>query len=207
MAVPQQASRNGHLSAGPRALADPASWVDRHGDALFRYALLRLSDRGLAEDMVQETFLAALGARRQFSGKSSERSWLVGILKHKIIDHLRRQDRERPLSELDVGCDGAESFFDHHGKWRIKPRTWDGEPSALLEQKEFWVALQGCLAKLPPRLALAFSLRELDGFSADEVREMLQVSASNLWVLLHRGRLRLWRCLDLNWFRTTGKRT
>ncbi|MBI1914089.1 MAG: sigma-70 family RNA polymerase sigma factor [Planctomycetes bacterium] len=191
---------------GPKDPLDPAHWVDRHGDCLFRYALLRLRDAALAEDMVQETFLTALRSREHFAGKSSERTWLVGILKHKLIDHIRRQSRERPLPAGDASGGPLEELFDEKGRWKNRPVQGPGDPSTALEQKEFWEVFRRCLSTLPQRWADAFSLREMEGLSSDQACKVLNVSATNLWVLLHRARLRLWRCLETNWFGTKAQR-
>lgn len=192
--------------SGSDQVSDPSQWVDRHGDYLFRYALLRLRNRELAEEMVQETFLAALTARENFAGRSAERSWLVGILKHKIVDHFRRQQRERPASEIDNSPEWLDSLFDAKGWWREGPREWSAEPSKTLEQKEFWEVFFRCLSGLPTRQADAFSLRELEHLETDQICKVLQVSATNLWVVLHRARMRLWRCLDSNWFAGQAER-
>jgi RNA polymerase sigma-70 factor (ECF subfamily) len=177
---------------------NPLSWVDQHGDCLYHYALARLGRPDLAEDIVQETFLGALRGREQFKGASSERTWLVGILKRKIIDHLRRKHCEQPVS--DLGEDGWESeLFDRGGHWKRGPRKWMN-PDSALENAEFWKAFSRCMGGLPGRLAEAFALREVEGLETAEVCEMLSISAGNLSVMLHRARLRLWRCLGANWF-------
>jgi RNA polymerase sigma-70 factor (TIGR02943 family) len=180
---------------------DPALWVEKHGDCLFRYALLRLGSADAAEDVVQETFLAALGSRQSFAERASERSWLIGILKHKLADHCRRQQPQNPPIDFRTGDETVEELFDARGRWRLRPLPGPDDPGALLERQEFWETFRDCLAKLPARLASAFALREVDGLPADEVRSLLGVSANNLWVLLHRARLGLGRCLDVNWFR------
>lgn len=186
--------------------SDPATWVDRHGDALFRYARLRAVDRAQAEDLVQETFLAALRARTKFAGRSSERSWLIGILKHKIVDHLRSRARERPASELEESGHTLEELFNSRGKWKV---NWTNvaNPRAILERKEFWTMFHCCLSRLPEQLAAIFSLREMEDLSSEEVCQTLDLTPGNLWVSLHRARLRLVRCLDRNWFRTKGERS
>jgi RNA polymerase sigma-70 factor (ECF subfamily) len=176
----------------------PGSWVDQHGDFLYRYALLRVGRPEVAEDLVQETFLGALRGREQFRGDASERTWLVAILKYKLIDHLRRSRRERPLSSL--GEDEWENeLFDRTGHWKKSPRRWT-IPGVALEQAELQQALSGCLSKLPARLAEAFSLSEMDELPSEEVCKVLAVSAGNLWVMLHRARLRLCACLEKSWF-------
>jgi RNA polymerase sigma-70 factor (TIGR02943 family) len=183
---------------------DPATWVDRHGDYLFRYALARLRQANLAEDLVQEAFLGALQGRDQFAGVSSERTWLVSILKRKIIDHLRRHHQEQPLS--DIAPDGwMDALFDKCGHWKKKPAKW-ASPSGACENAEFWNTFSHCLAKLPSRLAEAFSLRAIDDLPSAEVCKVLAVSPTNLWVMLHRARLQLWHCLDIHWFGGEGGR-
>ena len=180
------------------ALTDPASWVDRHGDFLFRYALRRVHQAELAEDLVQEAFLGALQSRDRFAGGSSERTWLVGILKHKIVDRLRRQYREQPVSTLaDDGW--GNDLFDQTGHWKNGPSQW-AKPSAALENAEFGETMSRCLGKLPRALADAFSLREMTELPSAEVCRVLDVSPNHLGVMMHRARLRLWRCLDLHWF-------
>jgi RNA polymerase sigma-70 factor, ECF subfamily len=179
-------------------MTDPVTWVDQHGDYLFRYALLRLGQAEQAEDVVQEVFLAALRSRDQFAGASTERTWMVGILKRKIIDRIRRQHREQPAS--NVTREGwIDELFDGSGHWKIGPALWTN-PSAALENAEFWTTFSECLGKLPRRQADAFSLREIDDMSSEEVCQVLDVSATNFWAMMHRARMQLWRCLDLHWF-------
>lgn len=182
-------------------VGDPGGWVDRHGDILYRYALLRLRSPDLAGDVVQETFLEALRARDSFAGRSTERTWLVGILKHKIVDHFRRSGR-RP--SLENGHHDPEApagpEFDRRGHWRVGPTSWGGDPSRAMETREFWDAFGVCLARLPSGLADAFFLRELDGLDADEVRQLLGITPANLWARLHRARSLLRRCLESGWF-------
>ncbi len=180
----------------------PAQWIEQHGDALFRFAYLRLRDRDTAEDLVQETLLAAL--RASFSGQSSERTWLIGILKHKLIDHWRRAGRVTPVetrSDADDPDDLLEKLFDASAKdhWRNAPSAWR-DPDAALEQQEFWQALSKCVAALPPAQAQAFSLCEVDGIDGAEACKVLDIAPTNLWVMLHRARLRLRQCLEKHWF-------
>ncbi|UCE19648.1 MAG: sigma-70 family RNA polymerase sigma factor [Gemmatimonadota bacterium] len=187
-------------------LSKPEQWVDRYGDDLFRYALLRLRDSRLAEDIVQETFLAALRARKSFSGRSSEKTWLFGILKHKIVDHIRRASRERSVESPGTPEDTMKDLFDERGKWRVMPSEWAPDPSKILEQKEFQDVIEKCLSDLPSRLSDAFSLREMDGLDSKEVCKVLGVSTTNLWVMLYRARMRLRRCLEMNWFGKKNER-
>ena len=197
--------RNGHPTSdtepGQADLAsDPEGWLDRHGDALYRYALLRLRDRDLAADLVQETFLEALRARHGFAGRSSERTWLIGILKHKVLDHYRRAGRERAASGDDPLPAPAGPSFDRRGHWRVAPAAWAGDPGRDLEAREFWDAFAGCLSKLPAGIADAFFLREVDGLGAEEVQRLLGITPANFWARLHRARSALRRCLEAGWF-------
>jgi RNA polymerase sigma-70 factor (ECF subfamily) len=194
---------------GDEAAGDPGLWVDLHGDFLYRYALMRLRDPDLAADVVQETFLEALRARESFTGRSSERTWLVGVLKHKVVDAIRKAARRRAadqalafeaeaeLARVEVAARGE---FDRRGHWRVGPAPWRGDPARDAETQEFWAAFGRCLAKLPPAVADAFTLRELDDLDAAEVQEILGVNATTLWARLHRARTLLRRCLEVRWF-------
>jgi RNA polymerase sigma-70 factor (ECF subfamily) len=207
MSSPAERERGG--PAAPAARPDPSAWLDEHGDCLFRYALVRLRNPSHAEDVVQETLLAALQNFDAFGGRSSERTWLVGILKHKLIDHFRRASREAP-AELEIESLSGDENFRDEGEWiehwrpECAPTEWSITPEAALAQSEFWSVFDRCLDPLPERMARAFTLREVDGLTSDEVCELLGISSSNLWVLLHRARLRLRRCIELNWFRREG---
>lgn len=178
-------------------------WLEEHGDALYGYALARVRSAEAAEDLVQETLLAALASRSGFAGQAAERTWLIGILKHKLVDHLRKAIRQRPLTE--AGVDDTAEFFDRRGHWTVRMSAWNGDPHAMLENVEFRQVLLRCLSKLPTRIAQTFWLREADGMSSDEICQELGISPTNLWAMLSRARLRLRRCLSDNWFEGGGK--
>jgi RNA polymerase sigma-70 factor, ECF subfamily len=183
------------------AASDPTHavrWLDEHGDALYAYALPRVRNPDVAEDLVQETLLAAIKAHKDFAGLSAERTWLIGILKHKLIDHLRKSARQRPLSELDA--DLTEEFFDSRGQWKVSAPEFQGRPEALLEREEFRQVLQSCLSKLPSRIAQLFWLREAEDVGTDELCQEMGITPTNVWTMLHRARLGLRRCLGENWF-------
>lgn len=181
------------------AKSDPSEWVDRYGDYLFRYGMLRLRDRSTAEDLVQETFLAALKDRGAYSGNSSESTWMVGILKHKIADHFRRQAREAPLEDGDLREQPDPSSFDRSGHWVSGPADWGGNPADLYREKRFLDQFKKCLAGLSPNQANAFTLREIEGADTAEICKVLNVTETNLWVILHRARALLRRCLETRW--------
>jgi RNA polymerase sigma-70 factor (ECF subfamily) len=188
---------------GERSLSDPEVWVTLYGDYLFRFALNRVRDRPAAEDLVQETFIAALAARERFAGQSSERSWLVGILKHKIVDRFRKDIREQPVDDPAGGIFDDEAAFDQDGHWKLDqtaPLDWPDHPGLALERKQFWEVLSRCLGKLPPKMAQVFTLRELDEVESETVCAMLNISSSNLWVQLHRARKHLRQCLEADFF-------
>lgn len=190
-------------SGGGEQTLDVAHWVATHGDALFGFALTRLHVRTEAEDAVQDTFLAALGAQTHYRGESGERAWLFGILKHKVVDRLRLRGREVAL-ESDEHADALiTENFDHSGRWRNAPQRW-AQPDEDAERGEFWDTLAGCLDGLPNTLETTFRLIELDGLETGEVCKVLGISATNAWVRLHRARLRLRECLERHWF---GKNT
>ncbi len=179
----------------------PELWLEEHGDVLFRYALARVRDRHMAEDLVQETFVGALRAREGYGGRASERTWLVAILRHKIVDHLRKQGRKQPLpvEDGDSGEGFAGRIFDSVGHWRQGPKAWL-DPGKALEAKEFWEVYGECLKALPARQGEVYSLHATGEHSSDEVCKIFGITPSNLWVILHRARLRLRNCLEINWF-------
>ncbi len=188
------------------AFVDPTAWVDEYGDYLFRFAMLRVKNEELANDLVQETFLAALKGKETFAGQSAPRTWLVGILKHKIMDHFRKSSREVSLETNDGGPVEAEKLFTTDGPmpghWvdGLGPKEWGGSPSEAIEKQEFWHALQSCLKTLPDRLAQVFVLRELDDADHTEITQTMNISQTNYWVMMHRARAQLRQCLEKNFY-------
>ncbi|MGZ8928883.1 MAG: sigma-70 family RNA polymerase sigma factor [Methylobacter sp.] len=175
-----------------------------HRPVLFRYALLQLRDNELADDAVQETLLAAWRSSSDFEGKAGLRTWLIGILKHKIADHWRRSTREVVTSDFDqIDSDDGETvddeFFMSNGQWNGGPTTWN-DPETALKQQEFWAIYEICHNNLPPKMAKVFMLRELVGLEAEEVCRETGLSDANYWVTMHRARLRLRECLEIRWF-------
>ncbi len=185
--------------------ANPAEWVDQHAEAMYRFALLRVRLPERAEELLQETFAAALRNPQSFSGRSAERTWLIGILKHKIADHYRQAGRERATQTLS-DIDALESdTFAGNGLWRDGPKSWPDVDRAL-ESDEFRGVLFNCLQNLPETMADAFTLREIEGISGEEVCKILHLTPTNLWTQLHRARMHLRRCLEINWFGTDKNR-
>ncbi len=188
-------------------IENPESWVDQYGDFLYRFTLSRIKDPSIAEDLVQETFLAALKARKNFQGRSTAKTWLIAILKHKIVDHIRKRVREQTSDKIEsmhdtAANDPVDNSFNDKGDWQIRPSKWAIDPMKLYEQKEFMDVLYHCLGELPERQAEAFMMREIDGFSTEEICKVLNITATNSWVMLYRARMWLRRCLENNWLNT-----
>ncbi len=182
------------------APSEPHSWLDRHGDALYRYALMRVREPAAAEDLVQETLLAALRTHSRFAGESSERTWLIAILKNKVIDHFRRYAHEATLPESEDPDALIDALFEKSSDhWLSFPNAWQN-PDTALENSRFWQVFADCMQGLPARQAQAFALTELEGLDTDDLCKVLSVTSSNVWVLLHRARLRLRECLEQRWF-------
>jgi RNA polymerase sigma-70 factor (ECF subfamily) len=173
--------------------------LDQHRPYLLRFALLQLRDRSAAEDAVQETLLAAIQGASRFAGQSSVRTWLVGILKHKIVDSVRKASREQPIESLEDRGEDLDAFFADDGHFADIPQQW-ASPERSLEEKGFFDALEHCLQSLPQNTARAFTMREVMGLETDEICKELRISTSNCWVMLYRARVSLRACLERTWF-------
>jgi RNA polymerase sigma-70 factor (ECF subfamily) len=176
------------MNAAPDTTND---WLAAHGDYLFNLAVGQVRDPLVAEDLVQETFLAALKARDRFAGRSSDRTWLVGILRHKIYDHLRRVCRERPVHGDNKAQRPDREAWDDSVLWAHEVAGECLEPSRRMELAELREALEIALGKLPTRIAQVFQLYEVEERPNREVCQQLKISESNLWVMLHRARKQL----------------
>lgn len=192
-----------NTNPGSTRAAD-ASEIEQHRGYLLRYALLQLRNQTAAEDVVQETLLAALEGGARFAGRSALRTWLTGILKHKIVDQLRRQAREQPYARDDGGeaqsdTEAIEALFHQNGHWQQFPRDW-GSPDHTFENKEFWAVFERCAQNMPPRTARVFMMREVMDLTTEEICKELGITATNCWVMLHRARLSLRQCLETTWF-------
>ena len=175
--------------------------LERHRPYLLRFALLQLRDRTAAEDAVQDALLAAIQGATSFAGQSSVRTWLVGILKHKIIDGIRKTSREQPLDARaeSEGAEDLEAFFAGDGHFSEPPEEW-ASPERSLEERRFFEALERCLQSLPKNTARAFTMREVMGLDTEEICKELGISTSNCWVMLYRARMSLRACLERTWF-------
>ncbi|MFQ5582298.1 MAG: sigma-70 family RNA polymerase sigma factor [Mariprofundaceae bacterium] len=183
---------------------NPEDWLREHGDYLYRYAMARLRNEELASDMLQETLLAAWKGSKSFQGKSSVRTWLVGILKHKITDHIRKEIRNRKLSE-EIEVDPTSAFFDPHGKWLDSSQPARNNPEGQYREQQFHKQLLDCIHKLPTRQRDVFILREMEGEETETVCNSCEISTTHLHVLMHRARLALRGCLQNSGFGITKK--
>lgn len=166
-------------------------WVEAHADYLFNFAIGQVRNAGTAEDLVQDTFLAALKARDRFAGQSSDRTWLVGILRHKICDHLRRTCRERAVRAEVPSTHADDEAWEDAVMWLHDVAAESQSPSRRMELAEFRANLELALGQLPPRVAQVFQLYEMEERPNAEVCARMNISESNLWVMLHRARKQL----------------
>lgn len=181
------------------ANAVATNWVETHGDYLFNFAIGQVRDTSVAEDLVQETFLAALKSQDNFSGRCSERTWLVSILRHKLYDHLRKTCRERAVRAEPLPSHEDGEAFDESMLWIHQIAAESISPSKRIELAEFREHLERAMGKLPPRIAQVFQLYSIEERPNQEVCEQLNISESNLWVMLHRARKQLREELDGWW--------
>ena len=191
---------NGSISATDSEVTlPPDGWVEAYGDYLFRYALSRLRDTDAAEEVVQETMLAGVRAQSQFAGKGSQRGWLMGILKRKIIDFVRRRNKYARDGETTADSDATDDLFKKNGFWKKGVATWSTVPDGSLETSELWEIVAECLKHLPDGQADVFVLSVLEEIESEQICNDLGITATNLWVRLHRARLRLAVCVGGKW--------
>lgn len=178
---------------------DTGKWIDNYADYLFNYSISRVNNSDLAKDLVQETFFAGLKSAKNFQGKASERTWLVSILKRKIIDHYRKINSKKGQAEVRMNFynDG-----ENEGNWieeRV-PQSWDNASEKKIESEELRSQIDICIDKLPEKYAMVFRMKTIQEFETEEICKELDISASNLWVMIHRARTQLRKCMEDNWF-------
>lgn len=179
-----------------------AELFNEHADYLYNFAITRVNDQQVAEDLVQETFISALKNYDSFESRSKASTWLIAILKNKIIDHYRRKVREYKKESLNA-LKGSEDFFDSKGHWTKSegPISWKIDSSSALEQQEFYDILQQCLGRIGELQRMAFVLKYLEDVETEEICKELNITASNYWVVIHRAKLQLRKCLEKNWIK------
>ncbi|MCF6213894.1 MAG: sigma-70 family RNA polymerase sigma factor [Flavobacteriaceae bacterium] len=179
---------------------DPNKWIALYSDYLFNYTITRIDDAELAKDIVQETFFSALKAMKNYRGDASERTWLVSILKRKIIDQYRKMNSKKGRAEVRV------NFYDEgdkRGSWleECVPQTWGNEAESAIETKELGHAINKCVAALPEKYRNVFKMKTVQNIDTEEICNELDISSSNLWVIIHRARLQLRKCMEDSWFK------
>jgi RNA polymerase sigma-70 factor (ECF subfamily) len=178
---------------------NPQVWVDQYGDQLFRYAKSRLRDTNAAEEVVQETFLAGVRYSEQFAGRSTEVGWLMGILKRKIIDYVRSRNKYNRVTPYEDELDPSAQMFDEMGNWKPGAVNWSPAPGQELEMEELSEIVSDCLKTLPQGQADVFVLSVMEEMESDDICAELGISASNMWVRMHRARLGLAKCVGSKW--------
>jgi len=178
---------------------DPNSWIDKYSDYLFNYTVVRVDDREVAQDLVQETFFAGLKSMKNFKGEASERTWLISILKRKIIDHYRKINSNKGKAEVRINYNNDDET---EGDW-LEERVadpFDQNAEGEIENKELGVAIHNCIGKLPEKQARIFAMKTIQGFDTEAICNEFDITASNLWVIIHRARTAMAECLQKNWF-------
>lgn len=178
--------------------------LESHRAALLRFAMAQLRDSAHAEDCVQEALSAAIQNAERYAGESSVRTWLIGILKHKILDHFRRASREQAvtLSDEESSFDDFDVLFKDDGHFIESPAAW-ANPEQALSQTQFFEVLEACMDRLPKNTGLVFRMREIMGVEVDEICKELSITSNNCWVLIYRARMSLRECLEKRWFTAT----
>lgn len=182
----------------PNHQIDPNKWIDLYSDYLFNYTITRVSDREIAQDLVSETFLAGLKSMKNFKGEASERTWLISILKRKIIDHYRKINSNKGKAEVRINYNDSES----EGDW-LEERVadpYDKTAEDTLQNNELGDAIHNCLGKLPQKQADVFKMKTILNYETEVICNELNITASNLWVIIHRARTAMAECLKQNWF-------
>ncbi|WP_299617926.1 sigma-70 family RNA polymerase sigma factor [uncultured Tenacibaculum sp.] len=178
---------------------NPDKWIDSYSDYLYNYAVVRVNSSDTAKDLVQETFFAGLRSAKNFEGKSTERTWLISILKRKIIDYYRKINSKKGQAEVRM------SFYEdgeNEGNWieeRV-PQSWSSEAEKNIENEELKTQIDRCIDNLPEKYAIVFRMKTIQEFETEEICKELDITPSNLWVIIHRARTQLRSCMEKNWF-------
>ena len=182
----------------PQYQLNPNKWIDLYSDYLFNYTITRVNDREIAKDLVQETFFAGLKSMKNFKGEANERTWLVAILKRKIIDYYRKINSKKGQAEVHIDYNSD----DQEGDW-LEERVGDDShlnAEETIENSELGDAIYDCMGKLPEKQATVFKMKTILGYDTETICNELNITSSNLWVMIHRARTQMAECLEKNWF-------
>lgn len=191
-----------------KAQLNTGEWVKLYGDYLYNYTVYRINNEEEAQDLVQDTFLSALKNKDQFRGDASEKTWLVTILKRKIIDFYRKKSTQsiQQSIESEKLAAGYNDFFEeegnHEGHWSndARPANWIVNPQQVIETREFYQALNKCLDALPEKWCSVFKMKNMEDLETEAICKELNLSSSNYWIIMHRTKLQLRKCIELGWF-------
>lgn len=178
---------------------NPNKWIDLYSDYLFNYTITRVSDREIAKDLIQDTFFAGLKSMKNFKGEASERTWLISILKRKIIDHYRKINSKKGKAEVRM----TYTTDDQEGDWleeRVEDEAYLNAQESI-ENEELGEAIYNCMGKLPEKQAIVFKMKTILGQETETICNELNITASNLWVILHRARTQMAECLEKKWLK------
>ncbi len=177
----------------------PETWVDSYADYLFNYAVARVNDSEIAKDLVQETFFAGLNSAKNYKGDAAERTWLIAILKRKVIDYYRKINSKKGKAEVRMSYSAGS---DSEGDWMEEQVAdpFSSFENDAIENEELGLAIHGCISKLPKKQSLVFTMKTIRGMSTEDICNELGINPSNLWVMIHRARTSLMGCLNQNWF-------
>jgi RNA polymerase sigma-70 factor (TIGR02943 family) len=177
---------------------NPEVWVDRYSDYLYNYTIVRVNDHEVAQDLISETFLAGLKSKKNFKGEATERTWLISILKRKIIDHYRKINSNKGKAEVRM----TYNSDDAEGDW-LEERVsdpFDKTAEDTMENEELGLAILNCMEGLNEKQATIFKMKTIDGFDTETICNEFDITPSNLWVIIHRARKAMVECLEKNWF-------
>lgn len=184
-------------------LLNPDLWVANYADQMYKYVLMRVKYVEVAEDLVQETFIAGLKSSAAFNGSCTEKTWLFAILKFKLADYYRAYYKQTP-AQIVSDEHYAADFFENDGDGHIKPEyqahPWHSDVEKNIENGEFQSVLSDCLNRVPTKISTVFSMKYLEDIDSKEICKCLNITESNFWVLMHRAKLQLRKCLENNWF-------
>lgn len=174
-------------------------WVELYSDSMYSWALHKTSSRETAEDLVQETFLASVQSFDKFKGDSNPKTWLFSILNNKINDHYRISYRKSTVDTNII----FETLFDSDENWKSdqRPKEWTEDTEHILDNLEFQKALQNCMSKLPDNWYSAIQLKFMEEKKGELICQELGITNTNFWQILHRAKLQLRKCIELNWFK------
>ena len=178
---------------------NPNKWIDLYSDYLYNYTIARVNDKVIAQDLVQDTFLAALKSMKNFKGEASELNWLISILKRKIIDYYRKINSKKGKAEIRISYNNESET---EGDW-LEERVadpFDKTAEDMMQNTELGDAIFNCLSKLPEKQAEVFRMKTIEGYETEVICNELNITASNLWVIIHRARTAMAECLKENWF-------